>query len=224
MKRGRGNRAVFFAFFVLFQAPVLRADLMDAAEEPTAFKTDSRTDGRTSTPATQPNKVNDSPSSVKTNPSQPNSAAPHASKNATTMKARPESKDEVKPPITFNGETFIGNSETGEGEVDKNVVVKQGDLTLTSDHAKIFMDPVTREAKRVVATGNVRLIKIDSVTGEVLKSRSAKAEFDAISRVVTLSGDAIFVKNSDEMRGQTIDYDMKTGWIKAVKVRGVMAP
>lgn len=127
-------------------------------------------------------------------------------------------------PVQFEGEGFSGFRKQGTVELLKNVKITQGDFGLEADRAKVFFDTSTDEVKTVIASGHVRVRKKDPKSGELIMADSDVAEFAAKDQIVTLKGHAKLVRGKDVIKGAVIQYDMKTGWIKADKVQGVVQP
>lgn len=145
-------------------------------------------------------------------------------------------KNDIKPqkkknekgknhPVHFQGMSLTGLKSEGIIELHKNVKVTQNDFVLESQEAKIFLlKGDSDEVKRVEAEGNVKMAKTDEKTGKLVRANGDSAEFDNLTQIVTLKGKAVVVKGEDVLSGNIIFYNLKTGWIKVEKVKGVVNP
>lgn len=135
-----------------------------------------------------------------------------------------DSQVRQKMPVNFEGDELSGVRHLGTVELHSNVRVRQADLYMQSDQAKVFFDQETDDVKKVEANGNVRMSKKDLKTGEMIRAQSEKVEFDALVQKITLIGKATLYRGKDVIKGEVIYYDLKTGWLKASKVKGVVQP
>jgi lipopolysaccharide transport protein LptA len=129
-----------------------------------------------------------------------------------------------KLPVTFESQGLRGTRKAGLLELQKEVIIKQGDFRMDADQAEVIMDQKTEEVDHVVANGNVKMTKVDPETGEKVKASADTVTFNAGKQTVTLSGNAKFSRGHDLVRGKTITYDLKSGWLNADKVEGVVQP
>lgn len=196
-----------FAFFMLLAGSAVKGDLLDNFQEGEKKKIEEKKPqaSESVTPAAKDLRSGDD-----------------GKKAARPNKTPPQ--EDKKLPVEFEGEGLSGIRKAGTVELHKDVRVVQGDLTLQSENAKIFFDEVSNEVKQVVATGKVTMTKIDVETGKLIKASSEIAEFDAEKGIITLKGGAKLLKGEDLIVGNVIHYNLKTGWIKAEKVKGVVKP
>lgn len=171
-------------------------------------------------PAPPPPKTDAQPAAVKEKPTQtPASAKPKGSVKGSKKGGKAEDKE----PIFWNGDGLQVDKEQGLIDLEKNVVVTQGDFHLEADHARVFMNKATQEVNRIVATGNVRMTKIDPETKQEVKSQSNEATFYNADKKVILKGDAKLWRGADmAVKGKQISYELDTGLVKAEKVEGVV--
>ena len=127
-------------------------------------------------------------------------------------------------PVRYKSEGMSAFPEKGYFELKKDVEVWQEDLRITSKHALVYFDSITREVDRVVAEGEVVIIKTDTLTQQKIKANAEKAVFESKRQRITLLGNAKFSRGVDHFKGDRIEYDMSTGWIKASKVKGAITP
>lgn len=128
-----------------------------------------------------------------------------------------------KLPVHFEGDELSGMRQQGVIELHSNVRVRQADLYMQSDRARVFFDE-HNDVDKVEAIGRVRMSKKDAKTGDMIRAQSERADFDAGSQRVTLNGKAVLFRGRDTIRGDVIDYDLQSGWLKASKVKGVVQP
>lgn len=131
---------------------------------------------------------------------------------------------EKKLPVIFEGDQLSGIKRLGTIELHQNVKVSQGDFNLEAENAKVLFDTKSDEVKKVIAKGSVKMSKVDPQTGELIRAYSQIAEFHAINQTVELIDKAKLIRGEDVIRGQVIIYDLKTGRLKASKVKGVVKP
>ncbi len=131
---------------------------------------------------------------------------------------------ERKLPISYTGESLFGSKTAGKIQIEKNVKVEQGDLSLKADMAEIFFLRNEDSVDKVAAKGNVLMDKTDIKTGKLIKASGNYAEYDAKKEVVLIKGEARLERGADLIQGTYIRYDLKTGGIEAGKVAGVVAP
>ena len=155
----------------------------------------------------------------------PDQKAARKGQQAQKIQKQPaEEKDTQKLPVAFEGDELSGMREHGLIELHSNVRVRQADLRLQSERAKVFFEHRTNDVERVEAIGQVRMSKEDAKTGEMIRAESEWAEFAAAEQKVTLMGKAVLVRGRDIIRGEVIYYDLNTGWLKASQVKGIVQP
>lgn len=149
----------------------------------------------------------------------------NASKNQKEKNKKKKDKNtKDRAPVHFAGLGLTGLKSEGLVELHKNVVVTQEDFRLESEEAKIYLDDSSNEVKKVLAEGKVKITKKDETTGKIVRADSQEAEFDNLTQIITLKGNARIVKGEDILAGNLIFYNLKTGWIKVEKVKGVVNP
>ncbi|NRA43692.1 MAG: hypothetical protein HRU09_01920 [Oligoflexales bacterium] len=156
---------------------------------------------------------------------QPDLEEPKKRKRKAKPGGTPQTQgDEKKLPVIFEGDQLSGIKRLGTIELHQNVKVNQGDFNLEAENAKVFFDTNSDEVDKVIAKGSVKMSKVDPQTGELIRAYSQIAEFDAINQKVELIDKAKLIRGEDVIRGEVIVYDLKTGRLKASKVKGVVKP
>jgi lipopolysaccharide export system protein LptA len=102
-------------------------------------------------------------------------------------------------PVTIGARELEFDYRTRTLTYRGEVVVTQGDLTLTSDLLRVTLDEAARDAIReVVAEGNVR------VTQGARMASGGRAVFDQQRRTVVLTEDAILRDGPNEVAGERV--------------------
>lgn len=216
----RKNKIILFLFFVLFAHGAF-ADLLDGDDEK-GMQIQIRE--KSHLPANNPDRA-DPPIERKKNKAVKTKKDDSVDLNSKKEKQTKSNKSpKSKAPVHFTGMGLTALKSKGVVELHKEVVVTQEDFRLESDEAKIFLEQNSDEVKKVSAEGRVRVRKTDEVSGKLVKANGDLAEFDNLSQEITLKGNAKIVKGEDLLTGNVIHYNLKTGWIKVEKVKGVVTP
>ena len=93
-----------------------------------------------------------------------------------------------------------------------NVVVKQGQMMMRSDALVIFAP--NGKITRIEAQGHVVL------TSPSGSAESAKAIYEVIPRLVTLTGGVVLTESNNVMRGEKLEVYLATGEAKLVAANG----
>ena len=128
-------------------------------------------------------------------------------------------------PVHFESKGLKGLREKGMVELVQDVIVTQEEMRLEAEHAQVFFDESSHEVTKVVAEGNVKISGVDENSGEKFKAFGNQAVFLNKDRIVVLEGNARLWRGEDSViRSKKITYEMNTGWIKADRVAGELAP
>lgn len=101
-------------------------------------------------------------------------------------------------PLQVDSRSLEARGTEGEVAFEGDVVARQGDLTLRSDRLDVAVDPKTRELRRVLARGRVRIQKGDLV------ATAEEATYEASAGIVTLTGDPKVWRGKDVVAGEKI--------------------
>ncbi|MEZ4742851.1 MAG: LptA/OstA family protein [Bdellovibrionota bacterium] len=156
------------------------------------------------------------PANTKKNPNSKN-----AREGATKKTLGP---DNSGLPVVFESEGLRGLKSDGMIELRKNVIVTQGDFRMDANRANVIFNKQTDEVDRVIARGNVKISKVDPKTGKKIRAKGDTMTFNEKKQTVTIVGNARFWRGNDLVRGRKIIYNLKTGWLDASKVEGVISP
>lgn len=158
----------------------------------------------TEVPLTSKNKTSDRPKKIRTAPEEKNS--------------------QIKHPVKLKSLGLRAQKNGGIVELQKEVVITQGPLSLNADFSKVFLDAKTNEVISANAEGNVKMNKISSDPTEVIKATAKNAVFLNKERKVILTGDAKLWRGGNLLKGRKIVYDLASGWITFDRAEGIMQP
>lgn len=143
----------------------------------------------------------------------------------TSVKPPKKAGAQAKEPVHFESKGLKGLREKGLVELVDDVVVTQGKFRLEAEKALVYFDEAAHDVVRVVADGNVKIFNLDEKTGEKLKAYGNQVVFFNKDRRVVMEGNARLWRGEDSViRGKKITYEMDTGWIRADRVAGELAP
>lgn len=233
------NYLFFFIAVLIFLVTPVYSDLTDDLEdsENEEIKSDMDQESKKKPPKPLTNKKLPK-SSIKT--VKPNIEENTQLKNGTNppknkiriVKTAPENKNDRgnKGPITYQAEKilkFQNNDTKSILDLVKDVEIKQGPLTLLSDSARIILIPEGKGKKAVdsiTITGNVRVQRYAKESKDRVTARGDKAVFKNNKRTVTLIGNAVVVKGDQTVRGNKVEYDLRTGQIAITGAKGTLQP
>ena len=200
-----------------------RADLYDEVEDIDKVKPNTKEPVNPSPSPTATlkrpveNDRQSTPAPTQTNPESADTKNPQP-------KGKPASANEKREPVYFESVGLEGMRSQGLIKLLEKVIVTQGDMRLEADRATVHFDKKTEEVSKVVATGNVKLLRTDPETRQKVRAESNEVLFDNLERKLTLKGNAKLWRGGDLVRGKQIVYELDTGWIKADRVEGIVQP
>lgn len=151
----------------------------------------------------------------------PEPAKPMESKPA---KRRPTSQvKRSKEPIYIQSNSLSAERRKGYAEFEK-FSATQADMKLESDKAKVYSANSTDEVVRVEAHGHVKMTTVDPDAQQPVQAHGNEAIFYNETQKVILKGDAELKRGTNVFRGDTIVYELNTGWIKVQRFDGVVQP
>jgi lipopolysaccharide transport protein LptA len=158
-------------------------------------------------------------------------AAPAASAAAAAAGSGPSAADETPSglfglaegesggPISIDAdelEFFAQPDESRRLVFRKNVRVVQGDVTLQADELEAYYPPEDSRPERLEARGNVRVQQGDR------HARCEVARYLAATRILTCSGRAELIYGCDEVRGDSIEFDLAHDRARVVGAASVL--
>ena len=196
-----------FLFILILWPRVLRADLTDSEN--------------LISPGISPSPLTPLPIPVEPVASTPPKDSP---KRTAKIKNRKPTKVTESLPVTFESKSLKGTRSEGTIFLQDDVIVTQGDMRMESTQATIHFHPVTNEVKQINASGKVKFFKKNLDTGQTIRADAREAVFQNSEQKVLMRGEPRIWRGDDLMTGKQITYDLKSGWIKADRVEGVLQP
>lgn len=116
--------------------------------------------------------------------------------------------DERQQPVHLRADRIEINQKTGISRYRGHVVLTQGTLRLTADHAEARQRGDVLE--KVIAEGKPVTFR-DRPEGqqEVIEGQAARAEYDAVAQQVHLYGNVDIQRGRDRFRAGVAHYDMR---------------
>ncbi|WP_350656993.1 lipopolysaccharide transport periplasmic protein LptA [Psychrobacter sp. S1-30-MNA-CIBAN-0213] len=104
---------------------------------------------------------------------------------------------------------------TGVTSYSGNVIITQGTLKLTADDITVNLSQ-QRSINSAVATGRPATMQ-QVITQEkgLAKGQANKIDYNAVSGIITLTGNARLVQNGASFAGNVIRYSLKAGDVEA---------
>ena len=105
-----------------------------------------------------------------------------------------------RAPIDITSDTVEANQKQSTVTFKGNVIAKQEDTTLYANTLVIYYDQETKKLKEIVATGNVKVVRVDQ------RATSKKATFSQSENKVVFDGEAVVREGENVIRGERITY------------------
>lgn len=120
-----------------------------------------------------------------------------------------------KQPIKLLADKATYVERTGVTTYSGNVTIEQGTLKIAADNITLNLDD-KRSIKSAVATGKPATVQ-QIVTQEkgLAKGQANKIDYNAVTGIVTLSGNAKLTQAGASFSGSTIRYSLKLGDVEA---------
>ena len=139
--------------------------------------------------------------------------------NAACAADKPKTGQAENEPIQIVADKLISYNEHKYAEFIGNVVVTQGNFTITSDKLRIYYQGELLDnekkggdeelLKKIIATGNVK------IASEEYNAEAEKAEYDTASMTVILSGENTqVISGKNSISGSKITLNRKTSQVK----------
>lgn len=127
-------------------------------------------------------------------------------------------------PIKWRSKGLTVSMQGNVINLEDEVEIKQGNIQVQADTARIYFDDAQRKVEREAITkvelrGNVRFSFGDGK--DKIHGSCDKAEFLPPESIV-LSGRAQATRGGNTIRGTQIIYYLHTGWIKVMEAEGVI--
>jgi lipopolysaccharide export system protein LptA len=109
-------------------------------------------------------------------------------------------------PVEVTSDRLDIDQTTGTALFSGNVVVVQGELTLTADSVRVeYGDTEPREIERIFAFGGVTLVSpTEAAEGD-------EAIYDVATRSVVMTGEVLLTQTLNAVSGDRLTIDLETG-------------
>jgi len=105
-------------------------------------------------------------------------------------------------PVQILADRLEADNQAGVLVFTGQVLLRQGDLVLSTDRVDAYFNPQNREVTRILATGKVKMSQGDRVgVGE-------KAEYDVVQEMLVLTGSPRLFQGEDQVEGDLIRVDL----------------
>lgn len=131
---------------------------------------------------------------------------------STLVYALPSDKDE---PIHLSADKALYSESRGITRYEGNVIIKQGTLKIQADSLTVNLSN-GRSIDVALATGSpARFEQVVSAEKGLAKGQANKIEYNAVTGIVTLTGNAKLTQNGASFSGNAIRYSLKAGDVEA---------
>ena len=122
---------------------------------------------------------------------------------------------DANPPIKLLADKATYSERTGVTSYSGTVVITQGTFKMTADNIVVNLSE-GRSINSAVATGRPATMQ-QVVTQEkgLAKGQANKIDYNAVSGIITLTGNAKLVQNGASFAGNVIRYSLKAGDVEA---------
>ena len=131
----------------------------------------------------------------------------------TTVHALPS---DARQPIRLLADKATYVEKTGVTTYSGNVTIEQGTLKIAADNITLNLDTNNRTIKTAVATGRPATMQ-QVVTQEkgLAKGQANKIDYNAVTGIITLTGNAKLTQAGSSFAGNVIRYSLKLGDVEA---------
>lgn len=122
---------------------------------------------------------------------------------------------DANQPIKLLADKATYSERTGVTSYSGNVIITQGTLKLTADNITVDLSK-NRSIDSAVATGRPATMQ-QVITQEkgLAKGQANRIDYNAVTGIVTLTGNAHLVQNGASFAGNVIRYSLKAGDVEA---------
>lgn len=122
---------------------------------------------------------------------------------------------DANEPIKLLADKATYSERTGVTSYSGNVIITQGTLRLTASNITVNLSP-SRSINSVIATGSPATMQ-QVVTKEkgLAKGQANKIDYNSVTGILTLTGNAKLVQNGASFAGNVIRYSLKAGDVEA---------
>lgn len=160
------------------------------------------------------NVVSGSSNKAKAKPKQKKKEYKHIKKRYKSNRATKNNR------VKFEGDQLVVDRKAGVVTIKENVKITQGNTTISSDKAYIYLDKGSNEAEKIEVKGNVRFFTLDEKTGKRIRALSHAAVFMPKSQLLTLRGDAKIYRDGNEVVGDKVIYNIASDVFSVTSASG----
>ena len=129
-----------------------------------------------------------------------------------------------KDPIFFKGENMVALRSEGSVELQKNVVVSQGEVTITADYSKLFFSEKEQVVEKIYAKGHVSFHQENKEKLLKTSGYSDEAVYTLRDQVLVLKENVKLIRGNDTVDANYLRYDLANGRVHAEGAVGVIKP
>lgn len=127
-------------------------------------------------------------------------------------------------PFKYSGNSADLKKQKGILILKGDVVLTQGDTTITSDYAELTFSPESNQPKKAIAKGRVKVNKKPSQNVPPIQAVGEEMEYFVAEEKAILKGSPKIWRGEELVEGKVMEVMMATGEIKVSGVRGVVSP
>ncbi|WP_435980511.1 lipopolysaccharide transport periplasmic protein LptA [Psychrobacter sp. DM4] len=122
---------------------------------------------------------------------------------------------DANQPIKLLADKATYSERTGVTSYSGNVIITQGTLKLTADDITVNLSP-QRSINSAVATGRpATMQQVITQDKGLAKGQGNKIDYNAVTGIITLTGNAKLNQNGASFAGNVIRYSLKAGDVEA---------
>ncbi|UTO05517.1 lipopolysaccharide transport periplasmic protein LptA [Moraxella sp. FZLJ2107] len=123
---------------------------------------------------------------------------------------------DANQPIRLLADRATYSERTGVTTYSGNVTIEQGTLKIAADNLTVNLNTRNRSINSAVATGRPATMQ-QIITQEkgLAKGQANRIDYDAVSGIVTLTGNAKLTQAGSSFSGNVIRYSLKDGDVEA---------
>ncbi|WP_020393990.1 lipopolysaccharide transport periplasmic protein LptA [Thiolinea disciformis] len=121
--------------------------------------------------------------------------------------------DDVTKPVTLEADSVIFNKQAGTAVYSGNVQIKQGSLAISA--GRIDISAPDNEIQTIRATGNPVRFQQMMDNGKQAIGSAKSMHYFVLQKRLMLEGDASLTQDKDTFSSNQIEYDIRSGELKA---------
>ena len=125
--------------------------------------------------------------------------------------------------LHFQGEGVLANKLEAWMELEKNVLIKQGGVVFSANWGKIIQDQVTKDLKRILVKGDVKIKNFVDCQGERWDLSGDQGDYRVDESQIHLEGHVLIVKNKNKVFCEKATYYIEEGVLRTTQTKGFWA-